>query len=130
MFYEKRNLIRPLFCKPSSSETKSLFENFYPLINGTISFKSFHAEEHLNTIHDWVNRSYTETFWQMSGSIGLLRSCYLCVQQILMPIHLLDIIIPILSVNLMFIECRQKNYPITFAAMRTIAVFTCLWLRT
>jgi len=69
-----------LFCKPVLSE-EYLHQECFSLIHGTISFKSFNLLQHLSVMHEWVNMQYTTEFWQMSGSIGLFRSCYQCILQ-------------------------------------------------
>lgn len=64
-----------LFCKPAAGDF--LFHsNTY-----NISWVSLDLDKHLSTLHDWVNMAYTQGFWQMSGSVGLLRSCYQCTLQ-------------------------------------------------
>jgi acetyl CoA:N6-hydroxylysine acetyl transferase len=67
----------PLFCKPE--RLGIVYEK--KISDATISFKSLDLTEDLAMIHKWVNMDYTKTFWQMRGSIGLLRSCYQCILQ-------------------------------------------------
>jgi acetyl CoA:N6-hydroxylysine acetyl transferase len=70
----------PLWCK-NSSDSILYSSSFIKSLNGIISFRSFDVSTDLNRIHEWVNLDYAHTFWQMRGSIGLLRSCYQCIQQ-------------------------------------------------
>lgn len=76
---KKKSLNSSIFCK-------STIENFickrkFSNLNATISFRSFDLEKDLLIIHEWVNMNYSKNFWQMRGSIGLLRACYQCIQQ-------------------------------------------------
>jgi acetyl CoA:N6-hydroxylysine acetyl transferase len=68
--YEKEHLL----CKPSDPQF-----SYHHLPSG-IRWTSLSVDEHLPVIHDWFNRDYTKAFWQMDGSIGLLRSCYQAIQ--------------------------------------------------
>jgi hypothetical protein len=75
-----QNLLHPmLFCKHFTNEV--IPGKKYPSLDAIISFRSFDLEKDLSMIHQWVNMDYTRTFWQMRGSIGLLRACYQCIQQ-------------------------------------------------
>jgi len=58
-----------------------LYDHIFDMIGGSLSFRSFDLNGDLALIHEWVNMDYTRTFWQMRGSIGLLRACYQCIQQ-------------------------------------------------
>lgn len=71
--------VSPIFCKHFDRDI--IYWEKFPALNATIAFRSFDAEKDLTLIHQWVNMDYTRTFWQMRGSIGLLRACYQCIQQ-------------------------------------------------
>jgi acetyl CoA:N6-hydroxylysine acetyl transferase len=58
-----------------------LYDKFFDAIGTNLSFRSFDLNGDLALVHQWVNMDYTRTFWQMRGSIGLLRACYQCIQQ-------------------------------------------------
>jgi RimJ/RimL family protein N-acetyltransferase len=58
-----------------------IYQKKFKSPNGFISFRSLDLEKDLSMLHTWVNMDYTRTFWQMRGSIGLLRACYQCIQQ-------------------------------------------------
>jgi RimJ/RimL family protein N-acetyltransferase len=70
----------PLWCKNANEKMMHPAKGF-PDPEDAISFRSLDPEKDLALIHDWVNKDYTRTFWQMRGSIGLLRACYQCIQQ-------------------------------------------------
>ena len=73
-------LTQPLWCKQFSDQLV-YHSHFQRDINGFISFRSFDLEKDLDMIHNWNNLDYARTFWQMRGSVGLLRSCYQCILQ-------------------------------------------------
>jgi acetyl CoA:N6-hydroxylysine acetyl transferase len=58
-----------------------LYDRFFDAVGTSLQFRSFDLNRDLHLIHEWVNMDYTRTFWQMRGSIGLLRACYQCIQQ-------------------------------------------------
>jgi len=64
-----------------SFENDNLYQKRFRSLNSLISFRSLDIQKDLETIHNWVNMDYSQTFWQMRGSIGLLRACYQCIQQ-------------------------------------------------
>jgi hypothetical protein len=68
------------WCKAKPAH-EILYDHFFETIGGSLSFRSFDLTADLPLIHQWVNMDYTRTFWQMRGSIGLLRACYQCIQQ-------------------------------------------------
>jgi acetyl CoA:N6-hydroxylysine acetyl transferase len=68
-----------LFCKNLDSQI--LYKKKFKALQGAIAYRSFDLEKDVSLIHQWVNMDYTRTFWQMRGSIGLLRACYQCIQQ-------------------------------------------------
>src|ERR1700682_1691475 len=72
--------ISSLWCKTDTRKIVYSTGNI-STIGDCISFRSFELETDLSLIHHWVNQDYTRTFWQMRGSVGLLRSCYQCILQ-------------------------------------------------
>jgi RimJ/RimL family protein N-acetyltransferase len=71
---------RPIFCK--AIRDGIVYEKkFARFPAATISFRALDLDKDLSMVHGWVNMDYTRTFWQMRGSIGLLRACYQCIQQ-------------------------------------------------
>lgn len=67
------SLVEPLPFKAISNQIIS--------VNKELGFRSFNTETDLNLLHNWVNQDYAQAFWQMRGSLGLLRSCYQCIMQ-------------------------------------------------
>lgn len=68
------------WCKAKPSE-EILYDKFFDTLGTDLSFRSFDLAGDLPLIHTWANMDYTRSFWQMRGSIGLLRACYQCIQQ-------------------------------------------------
>jgi Acetyltransferase (GNAT) domain len=68
-----------LWCK--SSRQNMVFRRRSKNTGKTISFRSFAIDTDLPLVHGWVNQEYTRAFWQMRGSVNLLRSCYQCILQ-------------------------------------------------
>jgi hypothetical protein len=58
-----------------------LYNRSFDAVDASLQFRSFDLKGDLAFVHEWVNMDYTRTFWQMRGSIGLLRACYQCIQQ-------------------------------------------------
>lgn len=68
------------WCKAKPKE-QILYDHFFDRVEANLSFRSLDLNADLSLLHGWVNMDYTRTFWQMRGSIGLLRACYQCIQQ-------------------------------------------------
>ncbi len=68
------------WCKAKPKE-RILYDHFFDRVEASLSFRSLDLNADLALLHRWVNMDYTRTFWQMRGSIGLLRACYQCIQQ-------------------------------------------------
>jgi hypothetical protein len=66
-------LIEQLSCKPVRDERIVYEQN---TLLGHIGFYSLDLEKDIPAIHNWVNQPYAETFWQMKGSLPLLKTCY------------------------------------------------------
>lgn len=67
-----------LWCKPKPGQDPQgiITFKFIPEINGMLTFYALDLDEHLAIIHDWMNKSYTVKFWQLSGSELAIRKIY------------------------------------------------------
>jgi RimJ/RimL family protein N-acetyltransferase len=71
--------IQPLFCKPYRNDFVFRYE--WKQNESTIDWRSMDVGNDGPRIHRWVNREYAKAFWNMTGSLGLLQSCYQCIMQ-------------------------------------------------
>jgi acetyl CoA:N6-hydroxylysine acetyl transferase len=68
------------WCK-NQPKHEILYDHFFDKIDGPVTFRSLDLAGDLSMVHTWVNMDYTRAYWQMRGSVGLLRACYQCIQQ-------------------------------------------------
>jgi hypothetical protein len=64
-----------LFCKPLSGKEEIIFESSDVGL-GIFSLRSLDLSKDLDMIHDWVNRKYTQAFWQLKGTKKAVNSIY------------------------------------------------------
>jgi RimJ/RimL family protein N-acetyltransferase len=74
----KTKELPPLFCKPItiSYPDEILYIRHAPELKADISFRSLHLETDIDFLYDWVNRPYSNRFWQLNGNKSLLYDTY------------------------------------------------------
>ncbi len=70
------NTFSRLLLKPADNNTELLYSFYETELGARISFCSLNLERDMDMIHRWVNESYAKKFWQLNGSIDLVRSTY------------------------------------------------------
>jgi RimJ/RimL family protein N-acetyltransferase len=69
----KRIIDLPVLCCKSSP---GFIQYDLPNENDIISYRSLNLITDLDMIHDWVNRKYSQQFWQLNGTKDLVNNTY------------------------------------------------------
>lgn len=67
-----------LWCKPPASEAGNhiLYSKQHSAIQDRLSIRSLNLDTDLDIIHSWMNQSYAQRFWQLTGSTEVVAAIY------------------------------------------------------